>query len=441
MSSYRLPIQQTCAILSLMLTKQRLIFILGFLLIVTLIWLWTTNHSAIWPIRNTVQYHVYTWWWDISGRTDVETTGTLEGAVTDEADQPIVGAWILVAEWDGATLTARSGERGLYAIDNIPTGTFTPVATAPGYESVPFGGTLGRVTVGENTTTIANVTLPLKPPHTITPGTDFSLGGPETVSCQNPISARAVQQQIHFKSNNEPNQLSFYYTPITPTVQSDLPVLLAIYPGPADGWVCASLALADAGYAVLAIGPIYTFDIESHLDEIEQLLAFAREGRFPGSDGRRIGLLGGSYSSLHVQRLLQRGQEVDAVLLLGPITDLFDMRRRLENGTYIPPFGLDRALIALGFPGENPLAYLRYSGAYHVRGDYPPLAILHSRSDDVVPYQQSQLLADNLALVGADYELHFFEAGGHYLLAEKADADTFAIYEVSLDFLEKYLIK
>ena len=133
----------------------------------------------------------------------------------------------------------------------------------------------------------------------------------------------------------------------------------------------------------------------------------------------------------------QPGQMMQAAMLLGPPTDLFDMRRRLENGTYIPPFGLDQAFIALGFPDRVPLRYWRYSGAYHVRRDFPPLAILHSRSDQVVPYQQSELLTEQLSQVGATYEVHFFDGGSHYLLAEESDA--LAIFRISLAFLEKYI--
>jgi dipeptidyl aminopeptidase/acylaminoacyl peptidase len=129
---------------------------------------------------------------------------------------------------------------------------------------------------------------------------------------------------------------------------------------------------------------------------------------------------------------------VQAVVLLGPPTDLFDMRRRLENGTYIPPFGLDQALIALGLPNREPLRYWHYSGAYHVRADFPPLALLHSRTDDVVPYQQSELLAANLAEAGAPHQTHFFDGASHYLLAEGGDADTLKIYEITLNFLAKH---
>jgi dipeptidyl aminopeptidase/acylaminoacyl peptidase len=186
-------------------------------------------------------------------------------------------------------------------------------------------------------------------------------------------------------------------------------------------------------------GPAYSFDLETDIDELEGLLAFARAGEFPGSDGSQIAILGGSYSSLHVQRLLQRRQEAKAALLLGPPTDLFDMRRRLENGTFIPPFGLDQALIALGLPDHEPLRYWRYSGAYHVRRDFPPMVIMHSRSDKIVPYQQSELLAANLAELGVLHETYFFDGASHYLLAEEGDADSLEMYRITLDFLAKHL--
>jgi dipeptidyl aminopeptidase/acylaminoacyl peptidase len=107
----------------------------------------------------------------------------------------------------------------------------------------------------------------------------------------------------------------------------------------------------------------------------------------------------------------------------------------LENGSYVPPFGLDRALIALGLPSQEPLHYWPYSGAYHVRSDFPPVAILHSRTDEVVPYQQSELLAANLEQVGAPYEMHVFEGASHYLLSDGAEQ----VYQIALDFLAKHL--
>ena len=57
----------------------------------------------------------------------------------------------------------------------------------------------------------------------------------------------------------------------------------------------------------------------------------------------------------------------------------------------------------------------------------------------MVPYQQSELLAANLAEVGAPYEVHFFDGASHYLLAEDADEATLNIYQITLDFLARQL--
>jgi dipeptidyl aminopeptidase/acylaminoacyl peptidase len=357
----------------------------------------------------------------------------------DDQGRPVEGAWVLVSRWDGTTYSSRSNEEGRYTLSNIPEERYRPIAGAPGHESVQFGGWFGWVTITAGSETVVDVILPTVAPAPLAPGQALTLSEPAEIECTQPFPAKAVRRQVSFQNEGQPNQPTFYYAPLTATVTSPAPMLLIIYPGPADSWECASLLMVDGGYAVLATGPAYTFNLEGDLDELERVLMFAREGAFPAGDGSRIGLLGGSYSSLHVQRLLQRGQAVQAALLLGPLTDLFDMRRRLENRSFIPPFGLDQAFVAVGLPSHEPLRYWTYSGAYQVSPQFPPLAILHSRSDDVVPYQQSELLAANMELVGAAYELHFFEAGGHYLLAERADADTEAIIGTTLDFLAKHL--
>ena len=421
------------------LPKKLWLVTVGVVLVLALIWLATTNNPTIWPIRNTIQYRLFALWSINPTALTATTPGALKGVVRDKQGKPIGGAWILIARRDGSTYSTRSDNAGHYLIDNIPPGTYQPVASAPGFDLVQFGGLFKQVKISEGEQSTVDVVLPPEPIHKVSAGSGLELAEPTTISCNRPFETSAIQRQIHFNSDGQPNQASFYYTPITATTTSQLPTLLAIYPGPADSWECASLPLAAAGYAVLATGPAYSFDLEADIDELERLLTFVREERFPDSDGSQIAILGGSYSSLHVQRLLQRGQEVEAALLLGPPTDLFDMRRRLEDGSYIPPFGLDQALIALGFPDREPLRYYRYSGAYHVQAEFPPLAILHSRSDEVVPYQQSELLANTLDQVGATYEVHFFDGASHYLLAEGADADTLKIYQITLDFLAKHL--
>jgi acetyl esterase/lipase len=417
-------------------SKRWLLALLLFTLAVTLAWLLATDNHAIWPVRNALQYQLVSWWWTHVSQPRLGAPGTLRGVVRNKAGEPVAGAWVLLSRPDGNTYKGQSDETGQFLIADIPGDTYRPVAGAPGYESVVVGEGWQQVQIEANQATSVEVVLSPELPQLVSPGTEFRLEPATELSCSKPLPGAGVRRTVHFQSAGQANQQTLYYTPVD-TPPKPLPILLAIYPGPADSWECVSLPLAAAGYAVIAVGPAYTFDLESDLDELERVLAFAQAGEFPGADGNQVGLLGGSYSSLHVQRLLQRGQAIKAALLLGPPTDLFDMRRRLEDGTFVPPFGLDQAFYALGFPSQEPLRYWRYSGAYHVRSDFPPLAILHSRTDQVVPFQQSELLVAQLAEAGVPYNVYFFEGGGHYLLAE--DGDAREMYEITLDFFAKHL--
>lgn len=424
--------------MKIFLPLRWLVAAVAVILVITLLWLATTDNLSVWPIRNTLQYRALTWWWERTGFPNPGVPGTLRGMVRDSQGQPVAGAWVLAAWWDGTTYSARSEADGSFTIPDLPAGQYRPVAGAPGYEDVQLGG-WGWVTINAGAETVVDVTLPNELQGTLTPGTNLTLGEPSEVSCPEPIEATVLRRQITFESGGKPNQPAAYYTPITTTATSQLPVLLTVYPGPVAYWECASLPLAAAGYAVVAVGPAYSLELESDIDELERVVNFIRAGQFPGSDSSKLAILGGSYSGLHVQRILQRNPNFEAVVLLGPPTDLFDMRRRLEDRTFIPPFGLDQAMIALGLPDRAPMRYWRYSGAYHIDPNLPPLVVMHSRTDEVVPFQQSELLSANLAKVGVAHKTYFFDGASHYLLAEGGDTDTLEIYRITLDFLAEHL--
>ncbi|MBA3534798.1 MAG: prolyl oligopeptidase family serine peptidase [Ardenticatenales bacterium] len=354
--------------------------------------------------------------------------------------QPIPGVWVLLSRWDGTTYVAQSNEQGKYTIQGIPAGSYQPVAGAPGYGDERPGGLWGRVLVDPEVDTVVDIELLPKAPVEVAPGINLSLGDPTLLSCKEPMESQAVRRTITFATGDRYNQPAFLYTPgesVTDTVESPLPILLTVYPGPADTWECASIPLADAGYAVLAVGPAYSLELERDIDELGQILHFARKGDFPGADGERVAVLGGSYSAILVQRLLQRDSKIDASVLLGAPTDLFDLRRRFEQGSFIPPFGLDQVLIALGFPDREPLRYWTYSSVYHVSATLPPTILFHSYQDDIVPYEQSELLAEKLKAIGVEHELHLFNGATHYLLS--GDKETKEIYRLTLDFLARHL--
>ncbi len=405
----------------------------GLALAVALLWLATTEDTRVWPARNTLQYRAVTAWWERVGEPEAEGTGTLRGTVRDVEGQPIEGARVLVTRWDGTSFSARSGADGSYRISGVPAGRYRPVAGAPGYEDK----VLREVRVTSDVETVAGVTLAVAAPRVIPPAANLQVGEPTTLTCETPLPASAVRRAVSWESEGQPSQPTFLYAPVTATAESELATVLAVYPGPVDEWECVSIPLAAAGYAVLGAGPSYGLDLEGDVDELEQALAFARAGALPNADGGRVAAVGGSYSAILIQRLVQRDTDLNAVVLLGPPTDLFDMRRRFEAGTFLPPFGLDRVLVALGFPSEEPLRYWQYSAAYHVRPDMPPTVIFHSRTDEVVPYQQSELLAEALQEEGVEHELYVFDGASHYLLEGSEEA--LEIYRVTLDFLAQHL--
>ena len=406
------------------------------LLAAALFWFLTTDSVKVWPLRNTLQYHLSTNWWKLVGEPQSGATGTLRGNVQTEAGQPIGGAWALLSKWDGATYKTRSAGDGSYTISNIPAGRYTPVSAAPGYVKMA----VDRVKINANEETLLTITLKAQTPPQVSLGTAFHLGHPDNIACAAPVPSQAIRREVTFNDAGQPNQLTFYYTPITATANSALPLLIAVYPGPADTWECASAPLAAQGFAVLGIGPEYSLTLERDVDQLERLRLFAQDGLFPGVNPEQIALLGGSYSALHVMLMLQRQPEhVNAAIILGPPTDLFEMRHQLELGNFTPPFGLDKVLVAMGLPDREPMHYWPYSGAYHLPPGTPPLLIIHSRHDEVVPYQQSELLAKNLELYNIPYELHLTEGGGHYLMEDSNNSRE--AYQMVITFLKAHLKK
>ncbi len=398
-----------------------------------------TDNLYVWPYRNTLQYHVLREWWTLAGRGTTTGTGALAGTVRDTGGKPIAHARVLVAETDGTPHSAEAGADGSYRIADVPAGSYVPVAGAPGFSdiAVRWAG-IFRTAVGAGRVTQLDLSLrPLVEPP-LRPAENFRLDPPQMLKIDAPLPATAEERQIHYEVGGRPNQTAFYYTPAAGS--SPVPTLLAVYPGSADTWKQVSLPLAQAGYAVIAVGPAYALDLEPDVDDLQRLIAVLQQRRFPRADPQRLGALGGSYSSLHVFRLLERpANGLDAILLLGPPTDLFELRRQFEAGTFFPPFGLDQALIALGLPDHNPEPYWRYSARYHARSFNIPILLIHSKVDEIVPFTQSQLLSDELSRLGKPHELHILEGMGHYLLEPKRTPAIDDLFHTTTAFLEREL--
>jgi hypothetical protein len=52
-------------------------------------WLLTTDNVKIWPVRNTLQYHLLTNWWKLSGQPQSGAAETLHGAMQSKTGHPL----------------------------------------------------------------------------------------------------------------------------------------------------------------------------------------------------------------------------------------------------------------------------------------------------------------------------------------------------------------
>ena len=418
--------------------RRALLFVLVPLLVVVA-YLLLSDDERIWPYRNTLQYHLLQAWWSVAPAQSPDAPGALAGVVRDPTGAPIAGARVLVAAHDGTAWSAESDSTGTYRIEGIPPARYAPVAGAAGFENVALRRIGGLRTVVEaGGTTGLDVTLEHAGEPPIAPAENFRLDPPRTLTIPKPLPATAEERVIHFEVAGRPNQTSLYYTPVGGAER--LPTLLAVYPGPADTWAQVSLPLAQAGYAVIAVGPAYALDLEPDIDDLRRVLLALDSGAFPRADPARVAALGGSYSSAHVFRLLQRyPSSIDAMLLLGAPTDLFELRRLFEDGSFFPPFGLDKALIALGLPDRNPEIYWRYSPLYHARNYNVPIMLIHSKVDEVVPFTQSERLAGELQRLGKPYQLHILEGMGHYLLEPERTPAIDDLFRITTEFFAREL--
>lgn len=415
---------------------KRLLSIIAVVLVLAAGYVLLTDNTGVVPYRNTAEY----WALRSLGMLDREAgtaRGTLHGTVRTPEGQPILHAMVLLPQIDGTAWSAETDAEGRYTVD-APPGSYVPVAGAPGWEDTSIHTLLG-VGVVANQRTRLDITLQPRQARSVLPPQAVQINAPQAYTVEQPLRATAVRREIKYTVGKQPNQPTYYYTP-NDGQDTPLPVLLAVYPGPAASWEIVSLPLAQAGYAVIAVGPAYALDLEPDIDDLERLIAMTRDGTLPRADASRIGALGGSYSSLHVFRLAIRDpQAIDAALLLGPPTDAFALRQRFEAGLFKPPFGLDQVLVALGLPDRAPERYWRYSVRYHARQLQIPLMLIHSKQDEVVPFEQSELLAQELTRVGKPHELLILDGLGHYLYEPEYASEVGELFQTTLDFFEREL--
>ncbi|MDY7039272.1 MAG: carboxypeptidase regulatory-like domain-containing protein [Chloroflexota bacterium] len=401
------------------------------------IWAGATDYVPVVALRHTSEYRLLQWGNTLWGDPTAAhyPPGTLSGLVQDTAGRPVSGVQVLVASPVGETFATESDATGHYRL-SVPPGIYRPVAARRGYADAVYRAPLYLDTVvvhPDRETTGVRLTLSAED-LTVPAFAEVEVGPAEEATHQELDDFYRAQRRAYRLLHGEAVVSEGYvYEPVVG--EGPCPVLLVILPGPVLSWEVVPVPLADQGFVVVAVHPAQKMDIEGETDSMRAALAALREGQLSTrADSTRIGVLGGSFTSLHVYRLLQRDGEVMAALVLGGVADSFRIRRQFEDGTLMPAHGFDKLLIGLGMPNRAPDLYFRYSVRYHLDG-LPPLCLIHGTADGFVPHRQSELLAEELEAREMSYELHLVPGLAHYFAGE----ETTLLLRITMDFFDQYL--
>ena len=350
--------------------------------------------------------------------------GSLSGQVLF-AGEPVAGASVLVASRTGTPYAARTDGSGHYRIDNIPPGQYVPASVAPTFAETALSGALGlpypvTVRAGETTQAPALTLRRHRPrplPAPLPEAAELWVGEPVTKTAPFPAGAVAWERSFAFTRQGVRNISLRLYRPF-PDSGEKLPLVFGLYPGWIDDWASVNVALADAGYTVLALSPsgVWGLDVAAHAEDARLALALARGGHLGVdlADAPAVAL-GGSFSSAIVTRLLRDERDQFAAwLTLGGISNAFTgsadfYARRLtlpERFRYVIP--------ALGPANIYPLPFLYYSPVY-TASQLPPTMIIHTDVDRIIPISQAYELEEALRAAGIHVEVLYYEDVSHYL--------------------------
>lgn len=424
-------------------------FLVTLALLVALLAVSLVGSAEIGPLiapRNVLLYSAQHWADTRLPHPASRGQGAIAGQVTDEDGQPVGGATVLVSTKQGATYRAQTEADGTYQLADIPAGAYTPMAAKSGYtdafpanrwhQFLAWRATPVHVQDGRMARDIRFVLHRTAARPAAAP-TDLTLGPVETRQSDLPTAVESRARTVAFTRGGTRLADLAVYEPAEGS--GPLPVLLAIYPGTPASWDRVSVPLAARGYVVLAIFPTRGLDLEADMDDTAAFVALARAGQIsPRADLSRLGVLGGSFTSLHVFRWLEREGGARGAVVLGGIADLFAYRLDWERGALdLPPEvgDIDTALMALGTPDRRPEQYLRYSAAFHP-DRLPPLLLAHGAKDRIVPTHQTVDFARTLATRGRPAETHYYLNMEHYF-ADASDADTQDLYAATVDFFAR----
>jgi acetyl esterase/lipase len=146
--------------------------------------------------------------------------------------------------------------------------------------------------------------------------------------------------------------------------------------------------------------------------------------------GHLVSLLGTSDQSagFDVGEYLDKSSRVKAVIALAPVIDL---TKNFPNADI-------EAMKGVGFGEHN---IVQASPITYVTSDGPPFLLIHGDQDELVPYEQSQLMYDRLIQANVPAQLVIVKNARHSLIEPDVvfTPSLMEIYQIIVEFLAKHL--
>jgi len=397
---------------------------------------------------NVFEYRARALWeqWFGVRTTAPGSGGDLAGTVQDADGEPIPGAVVVVSTSKGVAYSAHTDASGTYRLQDVPPGRYAMAAGKWGYEiGLHHRGMQDRTLISvraDRLTSGVDIVLETHEPWRPTIDEPPVIGPPQVGYALFPAEVAASRVPVTFTNEGLVITTTLIYESLAKEASDPLPVVVASYPSAPIDWDRVSVALANEGYVVLATGPSPErgLDISGMGRDMLKAVAYLADGQLtPRADPERQGWVGGSYSGLILYQALREDPEwADALVLVGSITDGFLWVHSLYDETLEIPEWHETAVASLGRPDRVPEFYLLHSPAFFPE-HLPPVLIVHTTADEVVPYNQSLRLDAALTAVQAVHELFIYEDTSHYLDQINITPDTAELYRRMSVWLDTYV--
>lgn len=261
-----------------------------------------------------------------------------------------------------------------------------------------------------------------------------------------------VLRNVAYVTNGHERQKLDLFIPAGAT--NPLPLIIWVHGG---AWMggskdqCPALPYLQKGYAVASVNyrlsqhAIFPAQIEDCKAAVRWLRDHAKEynldaHRFAAwgasAGGHLVALLGtaGDAKKFDVGENLEVSSRVQAVVdFFGP-TDLTAMARDALPGSRIDHDAPDAAEAKLigGPVQQNKDKCAAANPVTYVATNNPPFLIMHGNKDDIVPYQQSELLRDALQKAGVPVTFKIVEGAGHGFGGLDIDRQVAAFFDQQL---------